>query len=69
MFQVPDGGDESLKRQGSLRRVLPPNGSGEPVVGMSAKMIERPRPSNFGVNSSKRDYNQFFQEYSLIAEQ
>uniref|UniRef100_A0A1B6LXN4 UBC core domain-containing protein n=1 Tax=Graphocephala atropunctata TaxID=36148 RepID=A0A1B6LXN4_9HEMI len=59
---------ERLRRQGSLRRVVPPNVNGEPVVGMSAKMIERPRPNNPNPNSSKHNYNQYFQEYSLIAE-
>ncbi|XP_046675554.1 protein crossbronx homolog [Homalodisca vitripennis] len=59
---------DQLRRQGSLRRVLPPNVNGEPVVGMSAKMIERPRPNNPNPNSSKHNYNQYFQEYSLIAE-
>ncbi|XP_054284981.1 protein crossbronx homolog [Macrosteles quadrilineatus] len=59
---------ETFKRQGSLRRVLPPNASGETAVGMSAKMIERPRLSNPNVKGFKQDYSQYFQEYGLINE-
>jgi len=59
---------EPLKRQGSLRRVLPPTTNGEPVVGMSAKLIERPRLSIPNANNNKHNYTPYLQEYSLIAE-
>ncbi|KAK3933334.1 AKT-interacting protein [Frankliniella fusca] len=56
---------EPFKRQGSLRKVLPPNPSSEGPMSLSAKMIDRPAVSNRNVN---RAYSSYLQEYSIIAE-
>ena len=56
---------EPLKRQGSLRKVLPPNPSSEGPLSFSARMIDRPALSSRNVN---RAYSSYLQEYSIIAE-
>lgn len=58
----------TLKRQGSLRRVLPSKTYGDSMLSMSAKMIERPHQSISQANVYKQVYSQFFQEYSIISE-
>lgn len=56
---------EPLKRQGSLRKVLPPNPSSEGPLSLSAKMIDRPAVATRNVN---RAYSSYLQEYSIISE-
>lgn len=59
---------EPLKRQGSIRRILPSVANGDSMLGVSAKMIERPQPPQPNSSSQKQSYNQYFQEYSIISE-
>lgn len=62
----PDDVNESFRRQGSLRRVLPSIPSGDSQhLSMSAKMIDRPAVAN-RINHNM--YKQYQQEYSLISE-
>lgn len=60
--------NEPFKRQGSLRKVLPPKQYGESMLSMSAKMIERPQQSSSQISLYKQAYTPFFQEYSIMSE-
>lgn len=62
--KVPDTSKYNLKRQGSIRKVLPSVLDVDTQLSMAAKLIDRRTSSPRGSHS----YGPFFQEYSLLAE-
>ncbi|XP_076656829.1 protein crossbronx homolog [Halictus rubicundus] len=55
--------DDSLKRQGSFRKLLPVDTNGDPQLSMSVKMIDRPT-----VSQTNKEYSIYLQEYNILSE-
>ncbi|XP_057325027.1 protein crossbronx homolog isoform X1 [Microplitis mediator] len=56
-------GEESFKRTGSFRKILPGTSSGDSQLNTSVKMIDRPN-----VAQNNMDYAVYLREYSILSE-
>lgn len=63
LFQSDNEGEESFKRTGSFRKILPGTSSGDSQLNTSVKMIDRPN-----VAQNNMDYAVYLREYSILSE-